>query len=95
LAIAVSSDISVVELKAGAKLCGVGDPILKTLDRITAWAHDDDVPDFFVRPLAARRPMRSPWVNHFGPLIAADLRRRRPKLHATWHLDEVYLKISK
>jgi putative transposase len=33
------------------------------------------------------------WVNHFGPLIAADLRERRPKPHTTWHLDEVYLKI--
>jgi putative transposase len=32
------------------------------------------------------------WVNHFGPVIAADLRKRRPKPHATWHLDEVYLK---
>ena len=34
------------------------------------------------------------WVNHFGPTIAAHLRKRRPKPHATWHLDEVYLKIS-
>ncbi len=34
------------------------------------------------------------WINHFGPLIAADLRRRRPKPHASWHLDEVYLKID-
>jgi putative transposase len=34
------------------------------------------------------------WVNHFGPLIAADLRNRRPKPHTTWHLDEVYLKID-
>jgi hypothetical protein len=32
------------------------------------------------------------WVNHFGPMIAADLRKRRLKPHATWHLDEVYLK---
>ena len=23
------------------------------------------------------------WVNHFGPRVAADLRRRRPKPHAT------------
>src|SRR5580692_9489897 len=30
------------------------------------------------------------WVNHFGPLIAADLRKRRPKPHTTWHLDEVF-----
>ncbi len=34
------------------------------------------------------------WVNHFGPLIAAALRRRRPKPHSVWHLDEVYLKID-
>ena len=35
------------------------------------------------------------WANHFGPKIAADLRKkRRPKPHTTWHLDEVYLKID-
>jgi transposase-like protein len=34
------------------------------------------------------------WVNHFGPMIAADLRKRRAKPHTTWHLDEVYLKID-
>ena len=34
------------------------------------------------------------WVNHFGPMIAADLRKRRPKPCTTWHLDEVYLKID-
>ena len=34
------------------------------------------------------------WVNHFGPMIAAHLRKRRPKPRATWHLDEVYLKID-
>jgi putative transposase len=34
------------------------------------------------------------WVNHFGPMIAADLRKRRPKPYTTWHLDEVYLKIA-
>ena len=34
------------------------------------------------------------WVNHFGPKIAASLRKRRPKPHTTWHLDEVYLKID-
>src|SRR5258708_7210889 len=26
------------------------------------------------------------WVNHFGPMIAVDLRRRRPRPHSTWHL---------
>ena len=30
------------------------------------------------------------WVRYFGPTIAADLRRRRPKPHSTWHLDEVF-----
>src|SRR5207245_518092 len=34
------------------------------------------------------------WTDHFGPKIAADLRKRRPKPHTTWHLDEVYLKID-
>jgi putative transposase len=34
------------------------------------------------------------WVNHFGPTIAARLRKRRPKPCITWHLDEVYLKID-
>jgi len=33
-------------------------------------------------------------VNHFGPMIAANLRKRRPKPYTTWHLDEVYLKID-
>ena len=34
------------------------------------------------------------WVNHFGPLVAAELRKRRPKPHSIWRLDEVYLKID-
>ena len=34
------------------------------------------------------------WVNHFGPMIAVDLRKRRPKPRTTWHLDQVYLKID-
>jgi putative transposase len=34
------------------------------------------------------------WVNHFGPKIAADLCKCRPKPHTIWHLDEVYLKID-
>src|ERR1700689_564210 len=34
------------------------------------------------------------WVNHFGPRIAAELRKRRPRPHASWHFDEVYLKID-
>ena len=34
------------------------------------------------------------WVNRFGPMIAADLRKRRPRPDTVWHLDEVYLKIA-
>jgi putative transposase len=34
------------------------------------------------------------WVNHFGRMIAADLRKRCPKPYTTWHIDEVYLKIA-
>jgi putative transposase len=37
---------------------------------------------------------RAPLGDHFGPMIAAQLRKRRLKPHATWHLDEVYLKID-
>jgi transposase-like protein len=34
------------------------------------------------------------WVNHFGPTIARALRKRRPKPHTNWHLDEMYLRIA-
>jgi len=34
------------------------------------------------------------WVAHFGPLIAADLRRRRCRPHAVWHLDEMVVSIA-
>ena len=34
------------------------------------------------------------WVIHFESTIAADLRRRRPKPHSIWHLDEVFIKID-
>jgi transposase-like protein len=34
------------------------------------------------------------WVNHFGPRIAANLRKCRSKPHTTWYLDEVYIKIG-
>ena len=33
-------------------------------------------------------------VNHFGPTVARALRKRRPKPHASWHLDEMYLRIA-
>jgi putative transposase len=31
------------------------------------------------------------WVDHFGPLVAANLRRRRCQPHSTWHLDEMVI----
>ena len=34
------------------------------------------------------------WVNHFGPLIAANIRRRRGAPTGRWHLDEVVVKIK-
>jgi putative transposase len=34
------------------------------------------------------------WVNPFGPKIASELRKRRPKPQAAWHRDEMYLKIA-
>jgi transposase-like protein len=34
------------------------------------------------------------WVNHFGPRIASELRKRRPQPHTSWHLDEMYLRIA-
>ncbi len=34
------------------------------------------------------------WVLTFGPVIARELRKRRPKPHARWHLDEVFVRIG-
>jgi putative transposase len=34
------------------------------------------------------------WVNKFGPLIAANLRRRRGPPTGRWHLDEMVVKIG-
>ncbi len=34
------------------------------------------------------------WVNKFAPLIAANLRRRRPCPTGRWHLDEMVVKIG-
>jgi transposase-like protein len=33
------------------------------------------------------------WVLKFGPLFAGELRRRRPRPTARWHLDEVVVRI--
>ena len=34
------------------------------------------------------------WVLTFGPVIARELRARRPKPHSRWHLDEVFVRIG-
>ena len=34
------------------------------------------------------------WVNKFGPLIAANLRRRRSPPTGRWHLDEMVVNIG-
>jgi putative transposase len=34
------------------------------------------------------------WVAVFGPMIARRLRAMRPKPHATWHLDEMFVAIG-
>ncbi len=34
------------------------------------------------------------WLNDIGPMIASEPRGCRPKPHATWHLDEAYMKID-
>ena len=43
--------------------------------------------------LVSRETVRC-WVNKFGPLIAANLRRRREAPTGRWHLDEVVVKIA-
>ena len=34
------------------------------------------------------------WVKRYGPSIARELRRGRPRAHPQWHLDEMYVSIS-
>jgi transposase-like protein len=34
------------------------------------------------------------WVLKFGPVIAKNLRRSRPKPHSRWHLDEMAISIA-
>jgi putative transposase len=34
------------------------------------------------------------WCLKFGPLFAAEIRRRRPDPRDQWHLDEMYLRIG-
>jgi putative transposase len=54
-----------------------------------------DVEDLLAeRGIAVSHETVRRWVNHFGPMIAAQLRKRRPKPHAIWHLEEVCLKID-
>jgi putative transposase len=44
-----------------------------------------DVEDLLAEPgiMVSYETVRR-WVKHFGSMIAADLRRRRPKPHSTW-----------
>jgi putative transposase len=42
---------------------------------------------------ASREAVRY-WVNKFGPIIAANLRRRRSPPTGRWHLDEMVVKIG-
>ena len=42
---------------------------------------------------ASREAVRC-WVIKFGPLIAANLRRRRPPPTGRWHLDEMVVRIA-
>src|SRR5580704_13774887 len=52
-----------------------------------------DVEDLLVeRGIAISYETIRRWVNHFGPIIAAELRKRRPRPHSI--RDEVYLKIG-
>ena len=54
-----------------------------------------DVEDLFSeRGVAVSYETVRRWVSHFGPMIAADLRKWCLKPHTTWHLDEIYLKID-
>ena len=34
------------------------------------------------------------WCHKFGPVIAAELRRRRPQPKDKWHLDEMHIKMQ-
>jgi transposase-like protein len=34
------------------------------------------------------------WVLKYGPVIAKNLRRSRPKPHTRWHLDEMVVSIA-
>ncbi len=54
-----------------------------------------DVEDLLAeRGIAVSHETVRRWVIISRPMIAAQLRKRRPPPHATWHLDEVYLKID-
>jgi transposase-like protein len=46
------------------------------------------------RAIEASREAVRCWVIKFGPLIAANLRRRRSASTGRWHLDERVVKIS-
>ena len=87
-------------------LAGTPIPVAELCAKSDQWAYERevrvirslalrDVEDLLAeRGVAVSYETVRRWVNHFGPMIAADLRKRRLKPHTTWHLDEVYLKID-
>ena len=49
-----------------------------------------DVEDLLAeRGIAVPYETVRPWVNHFGPMIAAHLRKRRPKPHAIFSTKSI------
>jgi putative transposase len=56
---------------------------------------DRDVEErLFVRSIAVTDEAIRKWCRTFGQQYANQLRRRRPRLGDTWHLDEVFLTIN-
>jgi putative transposase len=48
----------------------------------------------FDRGVAVSHESSRRWCHKFGPIYAAEIRRRRPQPKATWHLDEVFVKMG-
>ena len=94
------SEGAIAGCRAENRLCGLPVPARESI-RQAIWLYlrftlsFRDVEDLLAeRGITVSYETVRRWVNHFGPMIAADLRKRRPKPHPTWHLDEVYLKIA-
>src|SRR6202011_1155599 len=78
-----------VASQAIVELPAMGMALVARFDDGFKWVLAVQLPGIMVSYETVRR-----WVNHFGPMIAANLRKRRPKPYTTWHLDEVYVKID-